>query len=195
MFSDSRLRDLYERLPHDVVQVVDQGQIGYLWTDVASAIARRRRPGGQRRSDRLFRADVSQISGAIEQLRVALAGGAVLLVVLALLAARLIARGSSPRSRPPAGPPNGSSGATCRPACRSRLGTIRDVGRAVQSHGRPSATRSAVCGLRRRRTGGSWPTCRTSCGRRWRRSWPRPRSCASTSTIFRRRAAGPPRCS
>ena len=94
VFSDSRLRELYERLPPDVVQVVDQGQIGYVWTDVAgvpSLVV-----GGRAANDGpivYFVRDVSQISGAIEQLRVALAGGAVLLVVLALLAARLIARG------------------------------------------------------------------------------------------------------
>ena len=94
VFSDSRLRELYERLPPDVVQVVDQGQIGYVWTDVAgvpSLVV-----GGRAANDGpivYFVRDISQISGAIEQLRVALAGGAVLLVVLALLAARLIARG------------------------------------------------------------------------------------------------------
>ena len=94
VFSDSRLRELYERLPADVLRVVDDGQIGYLWTDVAgvpSLVV-----GGRAANDGpivYFVRDVSQISGAIEQLRVALAGGAVLLIVLALLAARLIARG------------------------------------------------------------------------------------------------------
>lgn len=94
VFSDSRLRELYDGLPLDVVQVVAEGQIGYLWIDVAGVpslvVGGRAANGGP---IIYFVHDVSQISGAIEQLRLALAGGAVLLIVLALLAARLIARG------------------------------------------------------------------------------------------------------
>ncbi len=94
VFSDSGLRELYGRLPPDVVQAIDDGQIGYFWTDVVgvpSLVV-----GGRAADDGpivYFVRDVSQINEALEQLRSALAGGAVLLIVLALLAARLIARG------------------------------------------------------------------------------------------------------
>lgn len=94
VFSDSRLRDVYERLPADVLRVIGAGQIGFFWTDFLgepSLVV-----GGRAANDGpvvYFVRGIGPIRDAIEQLRIALVVGALVLIVLALLAARTIARG------------------------------------------------------------------------------------------------------
>ena len=102
---------------------------------------------------------------------------------------------SSRRSRRPAGRPSGWNTATCPPGCRSPPMTSSGRGRSA-STGWPRRwpTRSPGSRRPRRRTGGSSPMSRMSCGRRSRRWWRRPRSCASTSIRCRPKAGGPASC-
>ena len=141
--------------------------------------------------------DATALEEALAQLRLALVVGALVLDRSSRCssARRHRARRPGARSRPPAGPPSGSRAATCRRACRSPRTTSSGRGRSGSTGWpRRSPTRSAGSRPPSPRTGGSWPTSRTSCGPRWPRSSPRRRSCASTSARCRPRAGAPASC-
>ncbi len=83
-----------DRLPADLRDRVARGELAYAWADVAgvpSLVVGGREPAGGPAF--YFVRNVSDITAAVGQLRLALAAGAVLLLVIALLAARIVARG------------------------------------------------------------------------------------------------------
>lgn len=92
--STSRLEGLPDRLPADMSDRIDRGELAYAWTDVAGA------PslviGGRSASvDAAFYfvRDIGPIRAAVDQLRVALAAGGLILLGLSAVVARRIARG------------------------------------------------------------------------------------------------------
>ena len=92
--SDPRLEGLPERLPADMRTRIDTGELAYAWLDVAgrpSLVVGGRPAGGG--PPFYFVRDVTALVAAIDQLRLALAVGAVVLLLLALVIARWVARG------------------------------------------------------------------------------------------------------
>jgi two-component system sensor histidine kinase MtrB len=92
--SSSALLGALARLPADLRGRVAAGELAYAWTDVggtaALVIGGRLQPDGP---DVYFVHDVTALEATLGQLRVALGGGALALVLIALLAARSVARG------------------------------------------------------------------------------------------------------
>ncbi len=80
--------------PAALKDIVDRGQLGYAWLDVAGrpslVIGGRPSTGGP---TLYFIRDATEVERAVTQLRIALAVGAIALVLLALLTARAVARG------------------------------------------------------------------------------------------------------
>jgi signal transduction histidine kinase len=91
--SDERLAGLLTLLPGDVRARVDRGEIAYGWLDVAGqpSLVVGGRPAGGGPAFYFVR-DVTGIGVAVDQLRLALAGGALVMIVLALVIARRVAR-------------------------------------------------------------------------------------------------------
>jgi len=92
--SDDRLIGLFDRLPADMRARVDRGELAYVWTTVGrdpSLVVGGRPAGGGPAF--YFVRDVRAIGEAIDQLRLALALGALVLLVVALIVARRVARG------------------------------------------------------------------------------------------------------
>ena len=93
-YSSPGLLGALDRLPPDLRTRVAAGELAYAWTDVgatrALVIGGRLPPSGP---DIYFVHDVGDLETTLAQLRLALGGGALVLVLLALLAARSIARG------------------------------------------------------------------------------------------------------
>jgi len=88
------LDGLLETLPAEMRELVDRGQLAYTWTDVdavPSLIVGGRPAGGGPAF--FFVHDVSGVQDAIDQLRLALTLGALLLLLLALAAVRVVVRG------------------------------------------------------------------------------------------------------
>lgn len=92
--SAESLAGLLELLPADMRARVDRGELAYAWVDVAGApsLVVGGRPAGGGPAFYFVR-DVRTIGEAIDQLRLALAVGALALLVIALIMARRIARG------------------------------------------------------------------------------------------------------
>lgn len=92
--SNQGLEGALERLPADLRQRVAAGELAYAWTRVgatpALVLGGRLVPSGP---DFYFVHDVTTMEAALGQLRLALGGGALVLVLVALLAARTVARG------------------------------------------------------------------------------------------------------
>ena len=92
--SNLALDHAIDAFPLDLRQRVAAGELAYAWTDVgpmpALVIGGRLVPSGP---DFYFVHDVGDLETTLGQLRLALGGGALALVVIALLAARSIARG------------------------------------------------------------------------------------------------------
>ena len=92
--SHSDLEGLLERLPAEMRALVAKGQLAYTWTDVASVpslvVGGRPAAGGPAF---YFVHNVSSVQDAIDQLRLALIAGAVLLLLLALATVRVVVRG------------------------------------------------------------------------------------------------------
>jgi two-component system sensor histidine kinase MtrB len=97
--SDGRLHGLLGRLSPDLRAIVADGRLGYQWTTVASADSGSQSVlvvGGRLPStgpDFYFVFEAAPIDQALGQLRLALLGGALLLILLAGLAAGAVARG------------------------------------------------------------------------------------------------------
>jgi signal transduction histidine kinase len=92
--SNAGLVSVLDRLPVDLRDRVARGELAYAWVDIAgvpSLVVGGREPTGGPAF--YFVRDVSDITAAVAQLRLALAAGAVLLLLIALLAARVVARG------------------------------------------------------------------------------------------------------
>jgi signal transduction histidine kinase len=92
--SNDELDGLLQRLPPDVVARVGRGELAYAWLDIAGTprlVVGGLAPGGGPAF--YFVRQVDAIQAAIDQLRLALLIGALLLVGLALLTARILARG------------------------------------------------------------------------------------------------------
>lgn len=83
-----------ETIPASVRQFVDQGQIAYSWQSVAAvpSLIVGGRVSGTGPEIYLVH-DVSAIQQALDQLRLALAAGALVLALIAVVAARVVARG------------------------------------------------------------------------------------------------------
>jgi len=93
--SNDELEGLLGRLPADVVARVGRGELAFAWMDVAGTsrlVVGGLAPGGGPAF--YFVRDVTAIQAAIDQLRLALLIGSLLLIALALLTARIRARGS-----------------------------------------------------------------------------------------------------
>ncbi|HYH92677.1 MAG TPA: HAMP domain-containing sensor histidine kinase [Candidatus Saccharimonadales bacterium] len=92
--TDPRLDGLPDRLPADMRARIDRGELAYAWLTVADrpALVVGGRPAGGGPAFYFVR-DVGPLVAAIDQLRLALAGGAMALLVVALLIARWVARG------------------------------------------------------------------------------------------------------
>jgi two-component system sensor histidine kinase MtrB len=92
--SNLGLRGALDRLPPDLTTRVAAGELAYAWTDIGAApvlvVGGRLVPSGP---DFYFFHDVGTLETTLAQLRLALGGGALVLVLVALLAARSIARG------------------------------------------------------------------------------------------------------
>jgi len=92
--SNLGLRGALDLLPADLTTRVAAGELAYAWTDIGAApvlvVGGRLVPSGP---DFYFLHDVRTLETTLGQLRVALGGGALVLVLVALLAARSIARG------------------------------------------------------------------------------------------------------
>jgi two-component system sensor histidine kinase MtrB len=92
--SNLGLRGALDRLPADLTTRVAAGELAYAWTDIGAApvlvVGGRLVPSGP---DFYFVHDVGTLETTLTQLRLALGGGALVLVLVALLAARSIARG------------------------------------------------------------------------------------------------------
>ena len=92
--SDPSLDGLLGTLPADMRARVDRGELAYAWTNVggvSSLVVGGRPPGGGPAF--YFVRDVQAIGDAIYQLRLALAVGALVLLLVALIVARRVARG------------------------------------------------------------------------------------------------------
>ncbi len=93
-YSSSRIVGALELLPGDLRSRVAAGELAFAWTSVGATaslvVGGRLPPTGP---DFYFVHDVSGLEATLGQLRLALSGGALLLVLLALVAARAIARG------------------------------------------------------------------------------------------------------
>ncbi len=92
--SDPSLDGLIQMLPADMQARVDRGELAYAWTSVGGVptlVVAGRPPGGGPAF--YFIRDVRAIGDAIGQLRLALAVGALVLLVVALIVARRVARG------------------------------------------------------------------------------------------------------
>jgi two-component system, OmpR family, sensor histidine kinase MtrB len=92
--SNDELEGLLERLPPDVPSRVGRGELAFAWIDIAGVprlVVGGLAPGGGPAF--YFVREVDAIQAAIDQLRLALLGGSVVLVGLALLTARILARG------------------------------------------------------------------------------------------------------
>jgi two-component system sensor histidine kinase MtrB len=82
------------KLPDAMVQLVDQGQIAYAWLPIAGrpSLVVGGRSGGTGPPIYFLR-DESTLEATLEQLRLALGVGALVLTILAIVAARFLARG------------------------------------------------------------------------------------------------------
>ena len=92
--SNDELAGLLQRLPADVTARVGRGELAYAWLDIAGVprlVVGGLAPGGGPAF--FFVRKVDAISAAIDQLRLALLIGSLVLVGLALLTARILARG------------------------------------------------------------------------------------------------------
>jgi two-component system sensor histidine kinase MtrB len=92
--SNDELDGLPERLPRDVTARVGRGELAFAWIDIAGTprlVVGGLAPGGGPAF--YFVRDVSTIQTALDQLRLALLLGSLVLVLLALLTARILARG------------------------------------------------------------------------------------------------------
>jgi signal transduction histidine kinase len=93
-YSNPQLLGALDLLPGDLRSRVAAGELAFGWTDVGAVpslvLGGRLPPSGP---DFFFVHDVSGLETTLAQLRLALGGGALALVLLALLAARSIARG------------------------------------------------------------------------------------------------------
>jgi two-component system sensor histidine kinase MtrB len=92
--SSDALDGLLERLPKDVPARVGRGELAYAWLDIRgtpSLVVGGLAPGGG--PGFYFVRDVGAIEVAVDQLRTALAIGALVALVIALLTARVVARG------------------------------------------------------------------------------------------------------
>lgn len=92
--SNPGLLGALDRLPVDLRTRVAAGELAYAWTDIGAlpvlVLGGRLVPSGP---DFYFVHEVADLDATLGQLRLALGGGALVLVVIALLAARSIARG------------------------------------------------------------------------------------------------------
>ncbi|MDF2734367.1 MAG: hypothetical protein K0S97_990 [Chloroflexota bacterium] len=91
--SDERLAGLLTLLPADMQARVDRGELAYGWLDVGGepALVVGGRPAGGGPAFYFVR-DVAGVNAAIDQLRLALAVGALVMVVFALVISRRVAR-------------------------------------------------------------------------------------------------------
>jgi two-component system sensor histidine kinase MtrB len=92
--SNVALEGTLEQLPLALVERVAAGELAYAWTDLAGSASLVL--GGRIHGTSVevyFVRDVRTLESTLAQLRLALAGGAFVLVVIALLAARRLARG------------------------------------------------------------------------------------------------------
>jgi signal transduction histidine kinase len=92
--SNDQLEGLLARLPPDVPARVGRGELAFAWIDIAGRprlVVGGLAPGGGPAF--YFVRDVGTIQTAIDQLRLALLIGSLVLVLLALLTARILARG------------------------------------------------------------------------------------------------------
>ena len=91
--SDERLAGLLTLLPEDMRARVDRGEIAYGWLDVAGqpSLVVGGRPAGGGPAFYFVR-NVAGVNAAIDQLRVALAVGALAMIVFALVISRPVAR-------------------------------------------------------------------------------------------------------
>jgi signal transduction histidine kinase len=92
--SNDELEGLLQRLPADVTARVGRGELAYAWLDIAGVprlVVGGLAPGGGPAF--YFVRKVDGIQAAIDQLRLALLIGSLVLVGLALLTARILARG------------------------------------------------------------------------------------------------------
>lgn len=92
--STEALSELLGALPLEMRERIDQGELRYAWTSVGgvSSLVVGGRPAGGGPAFYFVR-DVGSIGEAIDQLRLALGVGALVLLLLALIVARRIARG------------------------------------------------------------------------------------------------------
>jgi two-component system sensor histidine kinase MtrB len=92
--SNIALDHAIDRFPDDLKQRVAAGELAYAWVELdpmpALVVGGRLVPAGP---DFYFIHDVTQLESTLAQLRLALGGGALALVVVALLVARSVARG------------------------------------------------------------------------------------------------------
>lgn len=94
--SRNDLTGLLERLPADVRMRIAGGELAFAWTDIESGpvlVLGGRPSGATPGTEFYFVHEVAAIQEAVDQLRLALAIGALALVLLALAAARRVARG------------------------------------------------------------------------------------------------------
>ncbi len=93
-YEPSTLKGNLETIPAAVRDFVDQGQIAYSWQTVAGrpSLVIGGRSGGTGPEIYFFH-DVSAIAQALDQLRLALGVGALVLAIVAVVAARVVARG------------------------------------------------------------------------------------------------------
>jgi two-component system, OmpR family, sensor histidine kinase MtrB len=92
--SNDELEGLLQRLPADVTARIGRGELAYAWLDIAGVprlVVGGLAPGGGPAF--YFVRKVDAIQAAIDQLRLALLIGSLVLVGLALLTARILARG------------------------------------------------------------------------------------------------------
>ena len=105
-------------IPDDLRRIVDAGQLGWAWShdpEGRPILVFGGRPAGGGPTF-FFVSEAASIDEALAQFRLGLGGGALLLILVAVLAAGFIARGTCDRSMPRLGPRTGSRRATCRRA-------------------------------------------------------------------------------
>jgi two-component system sensor histidine kinase MtrB len=92
--SNFALDHAIDGFPSDLRQRVAAGELAYAWTEIGTApvlvVGGRLQPAGP---DFYFVHDVATLESTLAQLRLALGGGALALILIALLAARAVARG------------------------------------------------------------------------------------------------------